>query len=265
MLDAFGIPCLAPCQAVGRDVVAILDRVNASRQCLDACGGKPPAEGRGTPYLVRLPGRTAGGDVIPSAWKGPRCSELNPDDRRTSRAGPPRTWRASRAGSQRGTPRPCRSHDAHEEGHEQAHRRCADCLHGNVEHPRTHGIAGEERPASVEDVAVDGARCERECRRDHVRRRDDEQQAVDDEADRRVPDTDDEAGLASVGHTRVGGCGSGSVSQISNLEAFPDRGRLSSRERQWNGQEARRRQDPSARSRILRRELGQTNASADQQ
>ena len=53
-------------------------------------------------------------------------------------------------------------------------------------------VPGIERPAAVEDVAVEGPRGERDRRRDGVRYRDGEQESVDDEAEERVGDADDE-------------------------------------------------------------------------
>jgi hypothetical protein len=85
-----------------------------------------------------------------------------------------------------------RSRSVHEKKNEQTRRERACRLNANIENASPRRIVCDERPAPVEHVAVQRANGEPESCGDHVRRRDEKEKAVDDEADRGVSDADDE-------------------------------------------------------------------------
>ena len=96
-----------------------------------------------------------------------------------------------------------------EEQDEQARRHSADRLNRDVENACPRRVACGERPAPVQDVAVQGSDREAEEGRENVRRRDREQHPVGDEAQERVADTDYEKAreLAVDRRSPIGGLG----------------------------------------------------------
>jgi hypothetical protein len=84
------------------------------------------------------------------------------------------------------------SNCANEEQNEQARRDRAGGLNRDVVKPGPRRIASGKRPAAVEDVAIDGSDGERKRGSEHVPRPEREQEPVDDEAEHRIPDADDQ-------------------------------------------------------------------------